>query len=92
MPGLARYTNTAIGEGLFFIEAETLNPRLTCDSWDDFRRESIFALMQSLGVEDEDYLALQRSLIKNYDLYNEIRLEKVAAMPGNLPDMFAGQK
>ena len=89
--GLSGYTNTQIGEGLFFIEAETLNSRLTCPAWDDFRRDSVFAVMQSLGVENEDYMALQRSLIKNYDLYNDIRLAKVEAMPDSLPDMFGGQ-
>lgn len=91
VPGLSGYTNTQIGEGFFFIEAEQLNPRLTCPAWDDFRRESISAVMQSLGVENEDYMALQRSLIKNYDLYNDIRLAKVEAMPASLPDMFGGQ-
>ncbi|MDE1151042.1 MAG: hypothetical protein PW788_00775 [Micavibrio sp.] len=88
--GLAGYKNIQIGEGYFFLEAETLNPRLTCDAWDDFRRESILAVMQSLGVEPNDYMALHRALIKNYDLYNELRLAKVAAMPLTAPDMFGG--
>ena len=92
VPELSGYTNTAIGEGFFFIEAETLNPRLTCDKWDHFRQQSINAVMQSLGVDGEEYMALQRSLIKNYDLYNDIRLAKVAAMPEATPDMFAGLK
>lgn len=92
VPGLAGYTNMQIGEGFFFIEAETLNPRLTCPVWDDFRRDSIFAVMQSLGLEDDDYLALNRALIKNYDLYNDIRMGKVEDMPNTTPDMFAGQK
>ena len=91
VPSLASYNNTQIGEGYFFIEAETLNPRLTCPAWEDFRRDSIFAVMQSLGVEDEDYMALHRALIKHYDLYNDIRLAKVEAMPDILPDMFGGQ-
>lgn len=90
--GLARYTNVQIGEGYFFIEAETLTPRLTCPAWDDFRRDSIFAVMQSLGLEDDDYMALHRALIKHYDVYNDIRLAKVEAMPNTLPDMFEGQK
>lgn len=92
VPGLAGYTNMQIGEGFFFIEAETLNPRLTCPAWDDFRRDSIFVVMQSLGLEDDDYLALNRALIKNYDLYNDIRMAKVEDMPDTTPDMFAGQK
>lgn len=91
-PSLAGYSNVAIGEGFFFIEAETLNPRLTCPAWDDFRRDSIFAVMQSLGLEDDDYLALNRALIKNYDIYNDIRMEKVEAMPDTAPDIFAEAK
>lgn len=90
VPGLTGYSNTAIGEGFFFIEAETLNPRLTCDRWEAFRRDSILATMQSLGVEEDEYMALQRCLVKNYDLYNEIRLKKIAAMPETAPDMFTG--
>lgn len=92
VPGLAGYTNVQLGEGFFMLEAETLNPRLTCPVWDKFRRDSIFAVMQSLGLEDDDYLALNRALIKNYDLYNDIRMAKVEAMPDTTPDMFAGQK
>jgi hypothetical protein len=88
-PGLASYSNMQIGEGFFFIEAETLNPRLTCPAWDVFRRDSIFAVMQSLGLEDEEYMALHRALIKYYDLYNDIRLAKVEAMPDTLPGIFA---
>jgi hypothetical protein len=92
VPALAGYSNVAIGEGFFFIEAEALNPRLTCPAWDDFRRDSIFAVMQSLGLEDDDYLALNRALIKNYDIYNDIRIAKVEAMPDTTPDMFAEAK
>lgn len=40
----------------------------------------IFAVMQSLGLEDDDYLALNRTLIKNYDLYNDIRMAQVEAI------------
>lgn len=88
VPGLAGYSNKAIGESFFFIEAEVLNPRLTCPAWDDFRQQSIYAVMQSLGVAKEDYMALQRTLIKNYDLYNDIRLAKVEAIPATMKDMF----
>lgn len=92
VPGLCRYTNEQIGEGFFFIEGEGLYPRLTCDRWDSFRQNSILAVMQSLGLDADDYMALHRALIKNYDLYNDIRLAKIEAMPEPAPDLFGGWK
>jgi len=86
VPSLNAYSNTAIGEGLFFIEAETLNPRLSCDAWGSFRQDSIAGLMQSLGVGPDDYMALQRCLIKNYDHYNDIRLAKIKALSSAMPE------
>lgn len=86
--GLAHYTNAQIGETLFFIEGENLNPRLTCPTWVDFRQTSILALMESLGLDSYGYQALQRCLIRHYDLYGDIRLEKLASLPEPQADMF----
>lgn len=91
VPGLVGYTSAQIGEGYFFLEAENLNPRLICPAWDRFRRDSIFATMLSLGLDEDEYLALNRALIKHYDLYNDIRIAKIEALCPTA-DLFEGEE
>ena len=45
--------------------------------------------MLHLGLDRDDYMALQRSLIKNFDLYNDIRLKKIEAIGVERPDLFS---
>lgn len=80
VPCLKSFTAMQIGEGYFFIESEPLNLRLTSRAWEDLRQEYIFTVMAGLGLNRNDYMVLRRILIKNLDLYNDIRLKKIETL------------
>ena len=74
---LKPYSIDQIFEGLFFLESENCNKRLTCDALERFRLNGIRDVMADLGLEAEDFMHLQRVLAKNLDIYNDIRLKHV---------------
>lgn len=77
VPALKAYSPAQVNEAAFFIEGENLDRRLTSEALGAFRLRSISALMADLGLDWDDYQALERALIKNWNVYNEIRLERL---------------
>lgn len=92
---LKGYNPTALGEAAFFIEGENLDRRLTSDTLDKFRQDSIQSLMFSFGLDKQEYALLTRTLIKHWDLYNDFRLKQLGrSLYGSEIDLFstAGSK
>ena len=92
VPALKGYTPAQLGEGLFFIEGENLDQRLTSDALDKFRQDSVHALMLDLGLDQQEYAVLTRILIKHWGLYNDFRSKQLErSLYGSEPDLFSGQ-
>ncbi|MCE9508323.1 MAG: hypothetical protein K8R48_08455 [Alphaproteobacteria bacterium] len=90
VPALKGYTPAQLGETLFFICGENIDQRLTSDALDRFRESSIHALMLDLGLDQQEYAVLTRTLIKHWDLYNELRLKQLErSLYGAEADLFS---
>lgn len=93
VPALKGYRPAQLGETLFFIEGENIDKRLTSDMLDQFRQDSIHSLMLDLGLDQQEYAVLTRTLTKHWGLYNTIRLQQLEkSLYGSEPDLFSGRE
>ncbi|MFN7113417.1 MAG: hypothetical protein ACK4PK_03565 [Alphaproteobacteria bacterium] len=90
-PALEGYSPVQMGETLFFIEGEGMNRRLTSDSLSAFRLAGIEALMTHLGLTAREYRILQKTIIRQWDTLNDLRLRQFErSLHGAAEGLFAG--